>query len=117
MDNVEFRLSLVDGSMMPREVDGGAELISLLFGGDFGPPAKGLVIVARTDDGQTVRIGFAADNSPRAHVSVEIVETWVKCRDCDNGTIYVASVPDGKHSTRRCDTCGGLGRVKRSGRP
>ncbi len=112
MENVEFKLSLVDDSLMPREIDGGAELINLLFGDDIGPPAKGLVIEARTDDGQTIRIGFAADNSPLAHVSVEIAENWVKCRDCDNGTIYVASAPDGKDSTRRCDTCGGLGRVR-----
>lgn len=112
MENLEFKLSLVDGSMMPRGIENGTELIHLLFGDDFGPPPKGLVIEARTDDGQTVRIALAADDSPHAHVGVEVSQGWAKCRDCDNGTIYQYDALSKKNSTRRCDTCGGMGRIR-----
>ena|GEM_PF-4904749 len=55
MENLVFKLSLVDGSMMLRGIESGTELIHLLFGDDMGPPAQGLVIEAKTDGGQTVR--------------------------------------------------------------
>lgn len=116
MDNLRIGLSLVDGSLFPFEVENGRELITALYGDDTGAPPRSLTIEASSDDGQTVRISVGFNESPHAHVAVEIAENWVKCRDCDNGTIYVASIPDGKKSTRRCDSCGGLGRVKQSGR-
>ncbi len=115
MDNLRIGLSLVDGSLFPYEVENGKELITALYGDDTGAPPRSLTIEAKSDDGQTVRISVGFDESPQAHVIVEVSENWEKCRDCDNGTIYVASVPDGKQSTRRCDTCNGIGRVKKPG--
>ncbi len=74
MENLEFNLSLKDGSLMPGGIDSGADLIFRLFGDDYGPPARGLAIVAKTDDGRIVRISLAPDASPRAHVKIENVE-------------------------------------------
>lgn len=117
MENLRIGLSLVNDALFPFEIENGKELITALYGDDTGAPPRSLTIEASSDDGQTVRINVGYDESPRAHVTVEIAEDWMICSDCDNGTIYVVSVPDGKRSTKRCSTCGGLGRVKRSGRP
>ena len=111
MRNLEFQLRLANDSIMPREIMNGGELIRLLFGDDFGPPPTGVVIVADSGKGFTIRIGLELD-SGEPHVQVESSEGWKKCRHCNFGTIYQLDVPSGRESTRRCEHCGGLGWVE-----
>ncbi len=71
MKNLRMYVPLVNGDLFPLDFTDGKEAINKLVSDDWGPPPRGLVVEALTEDGKRVRISIPYDTISPAHATID----------------------------------------------